>query len=65
MQLAARFVVPVRAARVAKDELARRILERFDDAGIEVASTTSDVRVTLRGSAPAADPDVAQPNLRR
>ncbi|MGK2947359.1 MAG: mechanosensitive ion channel family protein [Acidimicrobiales bacterium] len=45
MELAARFVVPVRTARSVKDELTRRVLERFAEAGIEVASTTSDVTV--------------------
>lgn len=45
LELAARFVVPVRTARSVKDELTRRVLERFADAGIEVASTTSDVTV--------------------
>jgi small-conductance mechanosensitive channel len=45
MQLSARFVVPVRTARAVKDELTRRVVQRFADAGIEVASSTSDVRV--------------------
>jgi small-conductance mechanosensitive channel len=40
VELAARFVVPIRAARTVKDEITRRVLERFDDAGIEVASET-------------------------
>ncbi len=46
LELAARFVVPVRTARQVKDELTRRILGRLEEAGITVASTTQDV--TLR-----------------
>jgi small-conductance mechanosensitive channel len=44
-ELSARFVVPVRSARQAKDALTRRMLERFSQAGIEVASETSEVTV--------------------
>lgn len=47
VELAARFVVPVRTARSAKDEISRHALERLAAAGIEVASTTATV--TLRG----------------
>jgi small-conductance mechanosensitive channel len=49
LRLSARFIVPVRAARTVKDDLTRRVVERFAEDGIEVASTTSDVRVDLRG----------------
>jgi small-conductance mechanosensitive channel len=45
MELSARFVVPVRKARTAKDEITRRIRERLDEAGIEIASETEDVTV--------------------
>ena len=45
LELAARFVVPVRTARQVKDEVTRRILDRLDEAGIAVASTTQDVTV--------------------
>ena len=45
MELSARFVVPVRTARTAKDELTRRVGERLAEAGIAVASTTQDVTV--------------------
>lgn len=45
LELAARFVVPVRTARSAKDDLTRRVLERFHQAGIEIASTTQEVTV--------------------
>lgn len=51
LRLSARFVVPVRTARTVKDDLTRGVLERFAEEGIEVASTTSDVRVDLRGRA--------------
>lgn len=44
-ELSARFVVPVRSARRVKDDVTRRVLERFEAAGIEVASATSDVTV--------------------
>ncbi|MBV8160764.1 MAG: mechanosensitive ion channel family protein [Acidimicrobiia bacterium] len=49
MELAARFVVPVRKARTAKDTMMRRIRERLDDAGIEIASETEEVTVSYRG----------------
>jgi small-conductance mechanosensitive channel len=47
LELSARFVVPVREARIVKDELTRRVISRLEAAGIEVASSTSDVRVEL------------------
>ena len=49
IELAARFVVPVRSARRVKDELTRMILADFKAAGIEVASQTAVV--TLKGGA--------------
>ncbi|MCU1449606.1 MAG: Transporter, MscS family, partial [Acidimicrobiales bacterium] len=45
MELSARFVVPVREARTAKDAITRRVRERLDEAGIEIASQTEDVTV--------------------
>ncbi len=45
MELSARFVVPVRTARTTKDSMTRRVVERLADAGIEVASTSQDVRI--------------------
>jgi small-conductance mechanosensitive channel len=45
MELSARFVVPVREARTAKDAITRRVRERLDEAGIEIASETEDVTV--------------------
>jgi small-conductance mechanosensitive channel len=45
MELAARFVVPVRTARTVKSDLTRRVWERFQDAGIEIASATAEVTV--------------------
>jgi small-conductance mechanosensitive channel len=43
--LSARFVVPVRTARTVKDEVTRRVLDRLEEAGISVASSTLDVNV--------------------
>jgi small-conductance mechanosensitive channel len=54
LELAARFVVPVRTARFVKDELTRRILERLAEAGIPIASATQDV--TVRPVPPEASP---------
>jgi small-conductance mechanosensitive channel len=45
MQLAARFVIPVRQARTVKSDLTRRVRERFDAEGLEIASTSMDVTV--------------------
>ncbi len=45
LELAARFVVPVRSARLATDEFTRRVLNRFAEVGIVPASTTQDVTV--------------------
>jgi small-conductance mechanosensitive channel len=45
MELAARFVVPVRQARLTTNELTRRVKERLAEAGIPIASTTTDVTV--------------------
>lgn len=45
MELSARFVVPVRNARSAKDELTRRVVQRLADAGISIASATEEVTV--------------------
>jgi small-conductance mechanosensitive channel len=39
VELSARFVVPVRDAPRVKDEMSRRVLIRFDEAGLSVAST--------------------------
>lgn len=45
VELAARFVVPLRAARSAKNELSRRMMERFEAEGIHIASTTVDATI--------------------
>lgn len=45
VELAARFVVPVRNARAVKDEMTRRVLARFTEESITVASATQDVTV--------------------
>lgn len=54
MELSARFVVPVRTARTAKDDITRRVAARFAAAGVRVASSTQDVTVRTAG-----DPDSA------
>lgn len=55
LELAARFVVPVREARAYNDRYTRRVLERFEAAGISIASTTSDITVLHRPTAPERD----------
>lgn len=47
IELSARFVVPVRAARLHKDQLTRRILTRLSDAGISIAYPTTETVVRL------------------
>ncbi|MFN2557236.1 MAG: mechanosensitive ion channel family protein [Nitriliruptorales bacterium] len=53
MELAARFVVPVRTARSVKDQLTRRVYERLAEAGVEIASET--IEATLRLPHSSAD----------
>jgi small-conductance mechanosensitive channel len=48
MELSARFVVPVRTARTAKNELSRRIKARLEQEEIPIASTTMDVTLARR-----------------
>jgi small-conductance mechanosensitive channel len=50
VELAARFVVPVRTARSTKDEISRHLLARLTEAGIEVASDTTTVTLQEAGS---------------
>ncbi|GIJ34497.1 mechanosensitive ion channel protein MscS [Micromonospora sediminimaris] len=58
IELSARFVVPVRAARQVKDQVTRRVLDRFTENGLRVASVTQDITVhapppgTARPTAP-------------
>ena len=52
IELRARFVVPVRTARTLKSEMTGRVLERFDAAGIEVASETAEVMLRSAGTGP-------------
>jgi len=59
MELSARFVVPVREARTAKDAMMRRIRERLDDAGIEIGTETSEVTVLSGGNGSTSSPDQA------
>ncbi len=47
VELAARFVVPIRAARAVEDEMTRRVLDRFAQQPIRVASETQDITVHL------------------
>jgi small-conductance mechanosensitive channel len=49
IELAARFVVPVREARTRKSTLVKNMLQRFDSCGIQVASTTVDVTLHRPG----------------
>ncbi len=49
VELSARFVVPVRAARSVKDQMTRRVLDRFAEHRISVASATQDLTVRLPG----------------
>lgn len=58
MELAARFIVPVRSARPLKDELTRRITMRLQAAGIEVASETVDAKV--RAADPTGEPSAGR-----
>lgn len=61
MELAARFIVPVRTARSVKDTLTRRVFDRLEEAGIPIASQTVDATVHVDvdgfGSAPQAGDD--------
>jgi small-conductance mechanosensitive channel len=45
VELTARFVVSVRSARAVKDEVTRRVLDRFAEHSITVASATQDITV--------------------
>lgn len=55
-ELAARFVLPVRSARRIKDGVTRRVLARFEEAGIPIASATQDVTVRLEDRPDGSDP---------
>jgi small-conductance mechanosensitive channel len=50
VELAARFIVPVRGARGVRDELTRRIVTRLEEAGIEFASETVDATLRVPGA---------------
>ncbi len=47
VELSVRFVLPVRGVRTVENDMTRRILDRLQAAGIEVASTTSTVTVSM------------------
>ncbi|QGN48130.1 mechanosensitive ion channel family protein [Micromonospora sp. WMMD558] len=53
VELTARFVVPVRAARQVKDQVTRRVLDRLAEHGLRVASVTQDI--TVRTPSTTAD----------
>ena len=56
-ELAARFVVPVRSARLVNDGVTRRVLDRFAAEGIPIASATADVTVHIdRPDQPGDEP---------
>ncbi|MDQ4143296.1 MAG: mechanosensitive ion channel family protein [Actinomycetota bacterium] len=57
---AARFVVPVRTARTVKDAVTRRIIERFEEAGIEVASETLAATVRVDETSDEGSSEKAQ-----
>ena len=61
LELTARFVIPVRAARRIKDDLTRHILDDFQAAGIEVASQTAVV--TLQQAPGNGDGDGPAPGM--
>jgi small-conductance mechanosensitive channel len=56
MEIAARFVVPVRTARSVKDEVTRRVQRRFEAAGIDIGSETADLNVRFPGRTAPAPP---------
>jgi len=56
MELSARFVVPVRAARSVKDEMTRHIVGRLEAAGIPLASSSVDATIRLADHLPPGDP---------
>lgn len=64
LEISARFVVPVRRSRWVRDELTRRILDRFAEVGIPIASATQNITIradTIPGTdvawSPSATPD--------
>lgn len=56
MELSARFIVPIRSARRVKDDMVRRIRERLDEAGVEIASETIDATVRQPEPTDSEDP---------
>jgi small-conductance mechanosensitive channel len=55
MELSARFVVGVQEARRVKDEMTRRITDRFAEAGIQISSATSEIQFRPMDDAPPLD----------
>jgi small-conductance mechanosensitive channel len=52
MELSARFVVGVQEARRVKDEMTRRITDRFAEEGIQISSTTTEIQLRPMDDAP-------------
>lgn len=50
--LRGRFVVPIRTVRTTKSELTRHVRERFDEAGIELSSATTEQYVRFPDGLP-------------
>jgi len=50
IEVSGRFLVPVRTARVVKDAVTRKVIERLREAGISIASETVDA--TIRDATP-------------
>jgi small-conductance mechanosensitive channel len=55
-EISGRFVVPIRTVRTTKSELTKRVRERFDAAGIEIASGTMEQFVRFPEGVPPAQP---------
>jgi len=62
MELSARFIVPVREARTAKDAMMRRIRERLDAAGIEIGTETEEVTVISADGNGSTSPPHSEPS---
>ncbi|HKN64105.1 MAG TPA: mechanosensitive ion channel domain-containing protein [Gaiellaceae bacterium] len=54
-EISGRFVVPIRTVRTTKSDLTKRVRQRFDEAGIELASSTSEQAVRFPDGLPTPD----------
>lgn len=43
LELSARFVIPVRSARKVKSDISERVLCRYSQEGVKIASATSEI----------------------